>query len=104
MLLLWFLKCICFIPTLLIYFSYAEPTVRVHPFFCGRTLGTDKQILAQLKGVKESELSDCQLILAFSPVTSRAGIDAEEALKKIPGNHLLKQCLTSFHIISEYCI
>ncbi|XP_026146548.1 uncharacterized protein LOC113120745 isoform X1 [Carassius auratus] len=64
-----------------------EPTVRVHPFFCGRTLGTDKQILAQLKGVKESELSDCQLILAFSPVTSRAGIDAEEALKKIPDNY-----------------
>ncbi|XP_059368362.1 uncharacterized protein si:ch211-245h14.1 isoform X2 [Carassius carassius] len=63
-----------------------EPTVRVHPFFCGRTLGTDKQILAQLKGVKESVLCDCQLILAFSPVTSRAGIDAEEALKKIPAD------------------
>lgn len=76
----------------------------MHPFVCGRTLGTDKQILAQLKGVKESDLWDCQLILAFSPVTSRAGTDTEEALKKIPGNYLLEQCLTSFHIISEYCI
>ncbi|XP_018941279.1 uncharacterized protein LOC109069034 isoform X1 [Cyprinus carpio] len=63
-----------------------EPSVRVHPFVCGRTLGTDKQILAQLKGVKESDLWDCQLILAFSPVTSRAGTDAEEALKKIPAD------------------
>ncbi|XP_058611264.1 uncharacterized protein si:ch211-245h14.1 isoform X2 [Onychostoma macrolepis] len=63
-----------------------EPSVRVHPFVCGRTLGTDKQILAQLKGVKESDLWDCQLILAFSPVTSRAGTDTEEALKKIPAD------------------
>lgn len=70
-----------------IYFSFVEPSVRVHPFVCGRTLGTDKQILAQLKGVRESDLWDCQLILAFSPVTSRAGTDAEEALKKIPGNY-----------------
>ncbi|XP_016326242.1 uncharacterized protein LOC107676244 isoform X2 [Sinocyclocheilus anshuiensis] len=63
-----------------------EPSVRVHPFVCGQTLGTDKQILSQLKGVKESDLWDCQLILAFSSVASRAGTDTEEALKKIPAD------------------
>ncbi|XP_043075724.1 uncharacterized protein si:ch211-245h14.1 isoform X2 [Puntigrus tetrazona] len=63
-----------------------EPLVRVHPFVCGRTLGTDKQILSLLRGVKETNLLDCQLILAFNPVTSRAGTDTEEALKKIPAD------------------
>ncbi|XP_016378616.1 uncharacterized protein LOC107716634 [Sinocyclocheilus rhinocerous] len=60
-----------------------EPSVRVLPLVCGQTLGTDRHILAQLKGVRESELRDCQLILVFCPVVSRAGTDIEEALKKI---------------------
>ncbi|XP_042633999.1 uncharacterized protein LOC109053771 isoform X2 [Cyprinus carpio] len=60
-----------------------EPSVRVFPLVCGQTLGTDRQILAQLKGVRESELQDCQLILVFCPVVSRAGTDTGEALKKI---------------------
>lgn len=63
-----------------------EPSVRVHLFLCGRTLGADKQILAGLHGVSESGLMDCQLILAFCPVVSRVGTDIEEALRKIPAD------------------
>ncbi|XP_067274008.1 uncharacterized protein si:ch211-245h14.1 [Pseudorasbora parva] len=63
--------------------SIMTPFVRVHPFICGRTLGVDKQILAQLKGATESELWDCQLILIFCPVVSRSGTDTEDALKRV---------------------
>ncbi|KAL1253953.1 hypothetical protein QQF64_016182 [Cirrhinus molitorella] len=63
-----------------------EPKVRVHSLVCGRTLDADRQILGQLRGVQESDLWGCQLILAFCPVVSRAGTDIEEALKKIPGD------------------
>ncbi|XP_073672486.1 uncharacterized protein [Garra rufa] len=63
-----------------------EPIVKVHPFVCGRTLDAHKQIFRQLRGVQESEYWDCQLILAFCPVVSRAGTDIEEALKKIPAD------------------
>ncbi|XP_048063405.1 uncharacterized protein si:ch211-245h14.1 isoform X1 [Megalobrama amblycephala] len=70
-------------PTITTHF---EPSVRVHPFTCGRTLGVDMQILKQLKGVTESGLWDCQLILVFCPVVSRSGTDIEEALRKIPAD------------------
>ncbi|XP_050994256.1 uncharacterized protein si:ch211-245h14.1 isoform X2 [Labeo rohita] len=63
-----------------------EPKVRVHLLVCGRTLEAHKQIFGQLRGVQESHMSDCQLILAFCPVVSRAGTDIEEALRKIPAN------------------
>lgn len=70
-----------------ISFYFAEPQVKVHPFICGETLGVDKEIVGLLKGVTVSELCDCQLILVFCPIASRAGTDIEDALRKIPGNY-----------------
>lgn len=72
----------------------------MHLLVCGRTLEAHKQIFGQLRGVQESHMSDCQLILAFCPVVSRAGTDIEEALRKIPGNYSLQQCLASSNITS----
>ncbi|XP_051952525.1 uncharacterized protein si:ch211-245h14.1 [Xyrauchen texanus] len=63
-----------------------QPSVRVHPIVCRQTFGADKQILKQLKGVTESSISDCELILVFCPVASRVGTDIKEALMKIPAN------------------
>ncbi|XP_051500956.1 uncharacterized protein LOC127410015 isoform X2 [Myxocyprinus asiaticus] len=63
-----------------------EPSVRVHPIVCRQTFGADKQILEQLKGITESSISDCELILVFCPVVSRVGTDIKEALMKIPAN------------------
>jgi len=69
-----------------ISFYFAEPSVKVHPLICGQTLGVDREIFALLNGVTVSELWDCQLILVFCPIASRAGTDIEDALRKIPGN------------------
>ncbi|XP_056620707.1 uncharacterized protein si:ch211-245h14.1 [Triplophysa dalaica] len=66
--------------------SSFEPSVKVHSVVCGRTFGADQQILNQLKGVKLTDMTDCQLILVFCPVASRVGTDIEEALRGIPGN------------------
>ncbi|KAA0708404.1 hypothetical protein E1301_Tti005646 [Triplophysa tibetana] len=66
--------------------SSIEPSVKVHSVVCGRTFGADQQILYQLKGIKLTDMTDCQLILVFCPVASRVGTDIEEALKGIPGN------------------
>ncbi|XP_077076367.1 uncharacterized protein LOC143729160 [Siphateles boraxobius] len=63
-----------------------QPLVKVFPIICGQTLGADREIMARLKGVTGSELWDCQLILVFCPVASRAGTDIEDALRKIPGD------------------
>ncbi|XDV41430.1 hypothetical protein PO909_010307 [Leuciscus waleckii] len=63
-----------------------QPQVKVHPLLCGQTLGVDREIVALLKGVTASELWDCQLILVFCPVASRAGTDIEDALRKIPAD------------------
>ncbi|KAK7151021.1 hypothetical protein R3I93_012079 [Phoxinus phoxinus] len=63
-----------------------QPLVKVHPLICGQTLGADREIFALLKGVSMSELWDCQFILAFCPIVSRAGTDIEDALRKIPAD------------------
>ncbi|KAK7133782.1 hypothetical protein R3I94_015598 [Phoxinus phoxinus] len=63
-----------------------QPLVKVHSLICGQTLGADREIFALLKGVSMSELWDCQFILVFCPIVSRAGTDIEDALRKIPAD------------------
>lgn len=65
---------------------YVEPSVKVHSLVCGQTLGADRQILGMLEKVTFTDIADCQLILLFCPVVSRAGTDIEEALRKLPGD------------------
>nr|XP_055041547.1 uncharacterized protein si:ch211-245h14.1 isoform X2 [Misgurnus anguillicaudatus] len=66
--------------------SFYEPSVKVHSLVCGQTLGADQQILAMLQRVTLTDIAECQLILLFCPVVSRAGTDIEEALRKLPGD------------------
>ncbi|XP_039549110.1 uncharacterized protein si:ch211-245h14.1 isoform X2 [Pimephales promelas] len=63
-----------------------QPPVKVHPLICGQTLGVDREIFALLNGVTVSELCDCQLMLVFCPIASRAGTDIEDALRKVPAD------------------
>jgi len=67
-------------------------------------LGVDREILALLNGVTVSELWDCQLILVFCPIASRAGTNIEDALRKIPGNYSSQFTTRLMSIYPETCI
>ncbi|XP_062406366.1 uncharacterized protein si:ch211-245h14.1 [Sardina pilchardus] len=61
--------------------------VKIHSLVCGKTMGCHSDLLQRL-GMPTLEVSseECQVVLAFCPVASRAGTDIAAAITKIPGN------------------
>ncbi|XP_041950351.1 uncharacterized protein si:ch211-245h14.1 isoform X1 [Alosa sapidissima] len=61
--------------------------VKIHSLMCGKTLGFHKDMLQRL-GVPTLEVSleECQVVLVFCPVSSRAGTNIAAAMKAVPGN------------------
>ncbi|XP_060767909.1 uncharacterized protein LOC132875227 [Neoarius graeffei] len=62
--------------------------IRFHTMVFGNIMTCDKDFLRRLGiSLKEEFLVDqCDVIIAFTPIVSRAGTDIEAALKKIPEN------------------
>ncbi|XP_045551682.1 uncharacterized protein si:ch211-245h14.1 isoform X2 [Salmo salar] len=66
--------------------------VKVHSRVCGKTLNTHLALMKQVDdlavGLKQEETSaeDCQVIIAFCPITSRVGTDIDAALNQITSN------------------
>uniref|UniRef100_A0A8B9K3C3 Uncharacterized protein n=1 Tax=Astyanax mexicanus TaxID=7994 RepID=A0A8B9K3C3_ASTMX len=63
-------------------------TVKVFSFVTGNTLGSHKQFVGTLcsrrAGIQEvSTVEECDVILCFCPVVSKAGINIEAALQKL---------------------
>nr|XP_023830142.1 uncharacterized protein LOC111954557 isoform X1 [Salvelinus alpinus] len=77
--------------------STSEPrnekqAVKVHSRVCGKTLNTHLALMKQVDdlavGLKREETKpeDCQVIIAFCPITSRVGTDIDAAMSKVPSN------------------
>ncbi|XP_055728656.1 uncharacterized protein LOC129817437 isoform X2 [Salvelinus fontinalis] len=77
--------------------STSEPlnkkqAVKVHSQVCGKTLNTHLVLMKQVDdlavGLKREETrpEDCQVIIAFCPITSRVGTDIDAAMSKVPSN------------------
>ncbi|XP_038824517.1 uncharacterized protein LOC120024362 isoform X2 [Salvelinus namaycush] len=66
--------------------------VKVHSQVCGKTLNTHLALMKQVDdlavGLKREETrpEDCQVIIAFCPITSRVGTDIDAAMSKVPSN------------------
>ncbi|KAJ7984550.1 hypothetical protein DPEC_G00355960 [Dallia pectoralis] len=60
--------------------------VSFYPLLTGNTLDSDGQIIKKLPRVltEAKSLDECDVIMAFCPIVSRAGTDIESALQKIP--------------------
>ncbi|KAJ8377465.1 hypothetical protein AAFF_G00259760 [Aldrovandia affinis] len=66
--------------------------VKVFTFFIGNTLNADKAFterlgeasLTKVSLTKVDHVEDCDIILAFCPISSRTGVDVGEALQRIP--------------------
>ncbi|KAL2082329.1 hypothetical protein ACEWY4_022147 [Coilia grayii] len=61
--------------------------VKIHLLVCGKTLGFHADLLRRV-GVptQEVDVEQCQVVLLFCPVYSRAGTDIDAALSAVPGN------------------
>ncbi|XP_031436944.1 uncharacterized protein LOC105897782 isoform X2 [Clupea harengus] len=61
--------------------------VKIHLLVCGNTMGVHNDLVRRV-GVPTLEVGveECQIILVFCPVWSRAGTDIDAALSKVPGN------------------
>ncbi|XP_031693080.1 uncharacterized protein LOC109900772 isoform X2 [Oncorhynchus kisutch] len=79
------------------HFRATEPlnkkqAVKVHSQVCGKTLNTHLALMKQVDdlavGLKREETrpEDCQVIIAFCPITSRVGTDIDVAMSKVQSN------------------
>ncbi|XP_024276182.1 uncharacterized protein LOC112250341 isoform X3 [Oncorhynchus tshawytscha] len=79
------------------HFGATEPlnkkqAVKVHSQVCGKTLNTHLALMKQVDvlavGLKREETrpEDCQVIIAFCPITSRVGTDIDAAMSKVKSN------------------
>ncbi|KAI1897557.1 hypothetical protein AGOR_G00084490 [Albula goreensis] len=65
----------------------AEPKVKVLTRAIGNTLNFHKDFVMRLVSKTEvREVEECNVIVAFCPISSRMGTDIEAALKQIPDN------------------
>ncbi|XP_036840960.1 uncharacterized protein LOC110529643 isoform X2 [Oncorhynchus mykiss] len=69
-----------------------KQAVKVHSQVCGKTLDTHLALMKQVDdlavGLKREETrpEDCQVIIAFCPITSRVGTDIDAAMSKVQSN------------------
>ncbi|XP_071019131.1 uncharacterized protein [Oncorhynchus clarkii lewisi] len=69
-----------------------KQAVKVHSQVCGKTLNTHLALMKQVDylavGLKREETrpEDCQVIIAFCPITSRVGTDIDAAMSKVQSN------------------
>ncbi|RVE56123.1 hypothetical protein OJAV_G00232980 [Oryzias javanicus] len=71
--------------------SKQKPPVKYKMLVCGETFGAHLQLLEQiqtsgLKLIKGNDEESC-ITIVFCPVVTRAGTDAEAAMKMVPGNN-----------------
>ena len=79
--------CTAFDKTVLyVYLLLGLHTVKIHLLVCGNTMGVHNDLVRRV-GVPTLEVGveECQIILVFCPVWSRAGTDIDAALSKVPG-------------------
>ncbi|XP_064864857.1 uncharacterized protein LOC115107786 isoform X2 [Oncorhynchus nerka] len=69
-----------------------KQAVKVHSQVCGKTLNTHLALMKQVDdlavGLKREETrpEDCQVIIAFCPITSRVGTDIDAAMRTVKSN------------------
>ncbi|KAJ7984551.1 hypothetical protein DPEC_G00355970 [Dallia pectoralis] len=65
---------------------FTARNIKFFPILTGNTLDSDVQFIKQLPRIftKAKSLDECDVIMAFCPIVSRAGTDIESALQKIP--------------------
>lgn len=68
-----------------------SPVRSVYPLVLGKTMNSDKHFMDRLRSeMKLHEVdsqNDCDVLIAFVPIVSRAGTDIQAALERIPSKH-----------------
>lgn len=84
-----------------------SPVRSVYPLVLGKTMNSDKHFMDRLRSeVKLHEVdsqNDCDVLIAFVPIVSRAGTDIQAALERIPSKHTFihKATFTFTHVFSS---
>ncbi|XP_053473060.1 uncharacterized protein LOC128602939 isoform X2 [Ictalurus furcatus] len=77
------------------------PVRSVYPLVFGKTMNSDKHFMDRLRSeVKLHEVdsqNDCDVLIAFVPIVSRAGTDIQAALERIPKHSYKRVVLVSLH-------
>ncbi|XP_053532529.1 uncharacterized protein LOC128628669 isoform X1 [Ictalurus punctatus] len=78
------------------------PVHSVYPLVLGKTMNSNKHFMDRLRSeMKLHEVdsqNDCDVLIAFIPIVSRAGTDIQAALERIPTEHSYKRVvLVSLH-------
>ncbi|KAF4090891.1 hypothetical protein AMELA_G00030750 [Ameiurus melas] len=77
------------------------PVRSVYPLVLGKTMNSDKHFMDHLRSkMKLREVdsqNDCDAVIAFVPIVSRAGTDIQAALEKIPKHSHKRIVLVSLH-------
>ncbi|XP_053473251.1 uncharacterized protein LOC128603098 isoform X2 [Ictalurus furcatus] len=77
------------------------PVRSVYPLVLGKTMNSDKHFMDRLRSeVKLHEVdsqNDCDVLITFVPIVSRAGTDIQAALERIPKHSYKRVVLVSLH-------
>ncbi|XP_053532714.1 uncharacterized protein LOC108259354 isoform X2 [Ictalurus punctatus] len=77
------------------------PVHSVYPLVLGKTMNSDKHFMdclrSEMKLHEVDSQNDCDVLIAFVPIVSRAGTDIQAALERIPKHSYKRVVLVSLH-------